>query len=294
MKDVFGNQNQKNGGGNDGLPNIKINPSLLVLGIVILLLIIGFSRSFKIIDAKERGVVRTLGKLSNDTLEPGVQIEIPFISNITTIDISTKKLALDGSKIYTKDQQSATASTVANYNIRPDKVVALYNKLGALDKAALEQSLILPILQSTIRNELGKWTAEQLITEKDRIASRIFENLQIVQNESGLEGIVNFSNFEIVGLNLDESYEAAVRAKVIAEQQAKAAENKTKQVEQEAKQRIIQAEAEAKSVKLRGDALSQNPNLVKYEAVQRWDGKLPQYMLGNSVPFVNFDAPNKK
>jgi prohibitin 2 len=294
MKDVFGNQNQKNGGGNDGLPNIKISPSLLALGIVILLLIIGFSRSFKIIDAKERGVVRTLGKLSNNTLEPGVQIEIPFISNITTIDISTKKLALDGSKIYTKDQQSATASTVANYNIRPDKVVALYNKLGALDKAALEQSLILPILQSTIRNELGKWTAEQLITEKDRIASRIFENLQIVQNESGLEGIVNFSNFEIVGLNLDESYEAAVRAKVIAEQQAKAAENKTKQVEQEAKQRIIQAEAEAKSVKLRGDALSQNPNLVRYEAVQRWDGKLPQYMLGDSVPLINLDTVNKK
>lgn len=294
MKDVFGNQNQKNGGGKDGLPNIKINPSLLVFGIIILILIVGFSRSFKIIDAKERGIVRTLGKLSNKTLEPGVQIEIPFVSNITTIDISTKKLSLDGIKIYTKDQQSATASTVANYNIKPDKVVDLYNKLGTLNKDLLEQSIILPILQSNIRNEMGKWTAEQLITEKERIASRIFESLQTVQNESGLAGIVNFSNFEIIGLNLDESYEAAVRAKVIAEQQAKAAENKTKQIEQEAKQRLIQAEAEAKSVKLRGDALSQNPHLVRYEAVQRWDGKLPQYMFGDSVPLISLDVPNKK
>ena len=30
-----------------------------------------------------------------------------------------------------------------------------------------------------------------------------------------------------------------------------------------------------------------NKNLVEYEAVQKWDGKLPQYMMGNSVPFVN-------
>jgi hypothetical protein len=26
---------------------------------------------------------------------------------------------------------------------------------------------------------------------------------------------------------------------------------------------------------------------VNYEAVQKWDGKLPEYMLGNSVPFID-------
>ena len=38
---------------------------------------------------------------------------------------------------------------------------------------------------------------------------------------------------------------------------------------------------------IRAQALTQNKNLVEYEAVQKWDGKLPQYMMGNSVPFVH-------
>ena len=43
---------------------------------------------------------------------------------------------------------------------------------------------------------------------------------------------------------------------------------------------------------IRAQALSQNKSLVQYEAVQKWDGKMPQYMLGNSVPFINV-SPSK-
>lgn len=30
-----------------------------------------------------------------------------------------------------------------------------------------------------------------------------------------------------------------------------------------------------------------NKALVEYEAVLKWNGELPQYMMGNSVPFIN-------
>ena len=65
------------------------------------------------------------------------------------------------------------------------------------------------------------------------------------------------------------------------------AKNKTVQVQEEARQKVIAAEAEARSMAIRAQALSQNKSLVQYEAVQKWDGKMPQYMLGNSVPFIN-------
>jgi prohibitin 2 len=286
MKNPFLNNRQNN---DTGLPNLQLNNPLVILGIVILLLIVGFSKSFQVIDARERGIVRHLGKLSEKTLEPGIHIEIPFISVITKIDISTKKLELSNIKIYTKDQQSAMLSAVANYNIKSNKVINLYNKIGTLNKSLFEETIIFPILQSTIRNEMGKWTAEQVITEKERIATRIFESLQKAQEEGGLDGIISFSNFEVISLNLDEAYEAAVRAKVIAEQQAKTAENRTKQIQEEAKQKLIQAQAEAESMKVRSEALSKNKSLVEYEAVQKWDGRLPQYMMGNTIPFINID-----
>ena len=58
------------------------------------------------------------------------------------------------------------------------------------------------------------------------------------------------------------------------------------QVEEEAKQKLLSAEAEAKSLSIRANALTRNKALVEYEAVKKWDGKLPEYMMGNSVPFV--------
>ena len=41
---------------------------------------------------------------------------------------------------------------------------------------------------------------------------------------------------------------------------------------------------------IRAQALTQNKSLVEYEAVQKWDGKMPQYMLGDSIPFINIST----
>ena len=84
-----------------------------------------------------------------------------------------------------------------------------------------------------------------------------------------------------------ETFEKAIENKVTAEQEALRAKNKTVQIQEEAKQKLISAEAEAKSMSIRAHALTQNKALVEYEAVQKWDGKLPEYMMGNTVPFLN-------
>ena len=41
---------------------------------------------------------------------------------------------------------------------------------------------------------------------------------------------------------------------------------------------------------IRAHALTQNKALVEYEAVQKWDGKLPEYMMGGAMPFINLAA----
>ena len=40
-------------------------------------------------------------------------------------------------------------------------------------------------------------------------------------------------------------------------------------------------------MQIRSQALAQNRGLVEYEAVQKWDGVLPVYMMGDAVPFIN-------
>jgi len=50
------------------------------------------------------------------------------------------------------------------------------------------------------------------------------------------------------------------------------------------------AKANAESMTIRANALSQNPKLVEWEAVQKWNGELPNYMLGGATPFINMTA----
>ena len=75
---------------------------------------------------------------------------------------------------------------------------------------------------------------------------------------------------------------------MVAKQKAEEAKNRTVEVQEEAKQKVLSAEAEAKSMQIRAEALAQNKSLVSYEAVQKWDGKLPVNIYGSApIPFIN-------
>ena len=77
---------------------------------------------------------------------------------------------------------------------------------------------------------------------------------------------------------------------MIAQQKAIEEQNRTKQIEEQARQKVLSAEAEAKSMQIRAEALEQNAKLVEWEAVQKWNGVLPQYMLGSgTTPFINLN-----
>lgn len=47
------------------------------------------------------------------------------------------------------------------------------------------------------------------------------------------------------------------------------------------------AKADAESIRIRGDALRQNPEVMQLEAINKWNGTLPQYMTnGANTPFI--------
>ena len=62
----------------------------------------------------------------------------------------------------------------------------------------------------------------------------------------------------------------------------------TKQKEEELKKASInkdiaiqQAEGEAKSLQIKGTSIAQNPKIIELEWINRWNGQLPQYMMGS-------------
>ncbi len=233
---------------------------------------------FKIVDTGERGVETQFGKVIGDALPEGMQFYNPFTSDVTTLSIKTIT-SNDKTIGYTKDVQQATIEFSVNYNLNSDSVTTVYRTVGRDWQA----KLVTQAVPAIIKNVIGKWEAVELVSNRQKATSEIEQTLITELAKNG----VTITRFEITNITYVAEFEKAVESKVVAIQRAAEAENKTKQIEEEAKQKVISAKAEAESMRIRSDALSQNKSLVDYEAVQKWDGKLPQYVMGNSMPFVN-------
>ena len=152
-----------------------------------------------------------------------------------------------------------------------------------------EDKILMPVVEGTIKDVIGKWNAQDLVANREKATNEILEKLQNHLKDN----YINVTDFQITAINYSDVFEKAIESKVTAEQDALKAKNKTVQIEEEAKQKLISAEAEAKSMAIRANALTQNKALVEYEAVQKWDGKMPQYMMGNSIPFINLTPQNR-
>ena len=48
------------------------------------------------------------------------------------------------------------------------------------------------------------------------------------------------------------------------------------------------AQAEADAIRLKGEMLEKNPNIIHLNAIDKWNGQLPMQMIpGSTVPFIN-------
>ena len=248
------------------------------VGLVTFIILLIAGNPLAIVDAGERGVKVTMGKVSPESYTEGIHFVTPFVSKIHTMDIKTQK-ANPATTVFTKDIQQARLAYVINYNLQPENAHKMFKEVGKNYK----ETVLMPIVEGTVKNVIGGWNASDLIANRAKATSDILTKLQ----EQLEDNYINVTDFNITDIDYSDVFEKAIEGKVTAEQEALKAKNQTVQVQELAKQKVISAEAEAKSMAIRANALTQNKALVEYEAVQKWNGVLPTYMMGNSVPFVN-------
>lgn len=250
----------------------------LGVGALTLIILLIAGNPLAIVDAGERGVKVTMGQVSPQSYTEGIHFVTPFVSKIHTMDVKTQK-ASPATTVFTKDIQQARLAYVINYNLQPENAHKMYREVGK----SYKETVLMPIVEGTVKNVIGGWNASDLIANRAKATSDILTKLQ----EQLEDNYINVTDFNITDIDYSDVFEKAIEGKVTAEQEALKAKNQTVQVQELARQKVIAAEAEAKSMAIRANALTQNKALVEYEAVQKWDGKMPQYIMGNSVPFIN-------
>lgn len=233
---------------------------------------------FQIIDTGFRGVKARYGEIQGEPLPEGLYFYNPLTSSIIELDVREQKFE-ETTECFTRDTQNVRITYAMTYYPDPIKIHQIYKQFGA----NWEGKIIIPATRGSIKDVVGKYIADDLVYKREeaKLASE-----RELQENLGSRGVL-VTRLDFTNLDFDDAYEQAVEAKVTAVQKAAEAKNKTVEVEEQARQQIIHAEAEAKSMRIRSEALSQNKSLVEYEAVQKWNGELPQYMMGSSVPFLN-------
>lgn len=248
------------------------------IGIGVLFVIALLFGAFYKIAPGHRGVLITLGKVEQKSYVNGVGVKWPFISSMTEMDVRTKKMT-EKTSTYTSDVQTAEMEYTFTYDLHPDNVHILYETVGQ----DYEAKKIIPILNDVLKDVIGKWQAQDLVSNRDNARVAVIAGLQERLDKRFFQNI----SFQFINIDYSDKFEGAIEDKVIAEQKAQEAVNNTKRIKEEAEQKVITAKAEAEAMEIKSQALAKNKGLTEYEAVLKWDGKLPQYMLGNSVPMLN-------
>ncbi|MCA9384242.1 MAG: prohibitin family protein [Candidatus Magasanikbacteria bacterium] len=236
---------------------------------------------FGMIPAGSRGVMLRFGAVTGRVVSEGLYFRMPIVESVAVMDVRLQKEQVEATAA-SKDLQSVQSTVAANFHIKPEMVVAMYRDVGPEYKVRI----IDPALQETVKATTAKFTAEELVTRREEVREEMKSLLQTKLTPRGIE----IDDFNIVNFDFSESFNAAIEAKVTAEQAALTARNRLEQVKFEAEQRIAEARGKAEALRVESEAIKSSPAVLELRAIEKWDGKLPSVMGSGATPFVNIGS----
>lgn len=268
------------------------NKLILIAIIVVAALILMFN-SFTVVNEGFIGIKYRFGRIVRSDMTAGLNFHIPFIEEIQQVDTREQVYSITADA-YTSDTQTVdTLQLKLNYCYDGSRLPEIIRTIGI---ANVENKLLVPNVAKISKDEIGKVKAEDLVQNRATVQNAIYDALKETLAPQGI--IV--TAFAIENLSFDEAFEQSIQAKVIAAQDALKMQNKTAEREEEAKQQVIAAKAEADSQKIKADAeayaieavqkqLAESPNYIEYLKITQWDGVLPQAIGTEVNPFIPLD-----
>ncbi|MGB7957423.1 MAG: slipin family protein [Minisyncoccia bacterium] len=176
--------------------------------IIVVVLIILFG-GIRVVQQYQKGVVFRFGKIVG-MRDPGLTWIFPIFQNLRHIDLRTVTLPVPAQKIITKDNVSVDISAVSYYQIvDPVKsIVAIQDVREAIDQIA----------QTSLRNVVGKFQLDEILSEREIINAEITKMLDTFTERWG----VVVSAVEIKDIQLPDDMQRAIAKQAEAEREKRA------------------------------------------------------------------------
>ena len=277
---------------------------LIILIAAIVLVLLVATTCTATVQTGYTGIVTTFGKVEDVTLEAGLHFKSPF-QRIIPMDNREQKSTFN-TEAFSSDIQQVQITGSINYAINKSTAMNLFKEV----RTDYFNKLVYPRMLEITKGVFSKYTAENLVANRQKLSESIREGLDNELDEYG----INVISVSIENLDFTDAFTDAVEAKQVAAQkklQAEIEQNQmTMETQQQAERKRINAEAEDNVAKINADAdayalqvrseaeaeankkiaESLTENLIRFNEIKSWDGKLPTYMAGQggtTVPILN-------
>ena len=303
-------------------PAIGIDTGLkiFIAFVAVILLIAAGTGSFYTVDAGEKAVVLTFGEISS-TADAGLHFKLPFIQTVKKFNVRVQKAtfgrgegALANQPVlsaYSYDQQIIESYRLSiTWSYDADKIDQVYKYFGTGVSDNIFHTVISPVVQQSTKTILGQYTAVTIVQDRAKLDHSIAQ----VMEQQLKEYPVKILSIQLEDVNFSKNYESIIEQTAQKKQEVETARNELQKVQIESQKQVAQAEAENKAIKLqadaeayritvqakaeadairlKGDALRSNRELVDLTIAEKWDGSVPQTVVASGhassvVPLLN-------
>lgn len=218
---------------------------------------------------------------------------MPWTTQVVEVDVRNQHFEIkEPITVQAKGGTNVVVHPSFNYRITAGHLDSLYLNWGVKDDQQIQGKLLETSLLTALREETNTFSIDSLLNNRAAYDAALEQTMN-----KKLAPYVQLFQFTS-GVTPDPSMAQAIADKAGSIQRAITAENKRRETQALADLEIINARkdssvtminatAEAKAIFVKQEALKQSPQYVELVKAQAWDGKLPQYVLGNTGMFMN-------
>lgn len=246
----------------EGVPIFRI----IGIGILIFVVIVLATTTTYIVQPGHRGVAVTLGKVSPRFKPEGFGFKQPFVTYIHQMSVRQRTRPMPA-ECYSSDLQQVRMAVQVLYRVPEYSVVKIFQEYAGEPF----DNLIAPRVQEAIKEVAATHSAEQIVKNRESVKKK---SLALAQRKIGTN-FLEVVDIVLYNIALSPELEQAIELKMVQEQDAAKAKFTQLKAQIEAETAIIRAKGEAEAIEVRGQALRANPDFIKLEIVQNWNGKSP-------------------
>lgn len=265
------NQRQTSGS-RDGEFDPTVVKRLLGAAIFLFVVAVLAAAATYVVQPGTRGVSVTLGTVAPDFKPEGFGFKKPFITHIQPISIRQQTRPMPA-ECYSSDLQQVKMEVHVLYRVPEHSVVKIFQEYAG----APFDNLIAPRVQEALKEVAATQSAEQIVKNREEIKMRA---LELARRKIGPDFLV-VADLVIFNLALSSELETAIEMKMVQEQEAEKAKFTQLKAQIEANTAIIRAKGEAEAIQVRGTALRANPDFIKLQILQNWNGRSPLVVGGS-------------